>query len=49
MYAGLLWCAGVIVVLMVDLRAERRVAVDQVDQHVGQQHGANAPIDRVGE
>lgn len=49
MYAGLLWCAGVIVVLMADLRDERRVAVDQVDQHVGQQPGANAQIEGVGE
>jgi len=34
---------------MADLRAERRVAVDQVDQHVGQHHGTNAQIDGVGE
>ena len=43
MYAGLLWCAWVIVVFIVDLRAghERRVVLDKGDEHVGEQHRAS--------
>lgn len=51
MYAGLLWCACVIVVLIADLRTmqERRLGIDHVHEHVGQKNRADIQIDGDGE
>lgn len=47
MYAGLFWCACVIVVFIADLRAghERRIVLEHADEHVGEQRRAYGQID----